>query len=137
MNCIQVQVQKLYSCGERDHRAEGELFMVLDAWQGWGKGVCRRKSLRSPAERVFGCALPLAPTRLGVGVGLFSVQSDPDYSGADYSFYGLTGLRPLLFFKGFLTFGDVAAQPMLKSRKNEKRTKIFLPNVSNSYKRCD
>lgn len=41
----------------------------------------------------------------GVGVGLFSVQCYPDYSGPDYPVQGFTGFRPLLHFKGFLTLG--------------------------------
>lgn len=95
--------------------------MVLNALEGWGQGACRRKSLGSPAERVFGCALPLAP-RKG-GQELFTGQSDPDYSGADYPFHGFTGLGLLLLLKGFLTFRDVAVQLRPKSRKNEKETK--------------
>lgn len=31
------------------------------------------------------------------GAQLFTVQSDPDYSGADYLFHGFTGLVPLFF----------------------------------------
>lgn len=54
---------------------------------------------------------------------LFTVQSDPDYSGADYPFHGFTGLGLLLLLKGFLTFRDVAVQLRPKSRKNEKETK--------------
>lgn len=65
--------------------------------------------------------MPLAP-RKG-GEELFTVQSDPDYSGADYPFHGFTGRGLLLLLKGFLTFRDVAVQLRPKSRKNEKETK--------------
>lgn len=74
--------------------------------------------------------------RWGVGgAQLFTVQSDPDYSGADDLFHGFTGLVPLLLFKGFLS--DVASQLILYCRKNKKRIKIILPYVSNSYKLSD
>lgn len=69
----------------------------------------------------FWLCFALAP-RKG-GEELFTVQSDPDYSGADYPFHGFTGLGLLLLLKGFLTFRDVAVQLRPKSRKNEKETK--------------
>lgn len=68
----------------------------------------------------------------GEGRGLFTVQFDPCYSGADYPFHAFTGLAPLLLFRGFLTFGDVAAQLIANGRKNEKRIKIIAPYVSNA-----
>lgn len=47
--------------------------------------------------------------RVGVGrAQLFTVQSDPDYSGADYLFHAFTGLVSLFLFKEFLS--DVASQ---------------------------
>lgn len=93
------------------------------------QGVCRRNSLGSPAERGFGCAWLLAPKKER---GLFTVQSDPGYSGANCPFHGFTGLGPLFPFKVFLTFGDVAAQGIPNSRKNEKRIKEVLPSVGKS-----
>lgn len=54
----------------------------------------------SPAERVFGCALAFGSQKAGAEE-LFTVQSDPDYSGADYPFHGFTGLG---LFKGFSDF---------------------------------
>lgn len=96
--------------------------------------MCRRKSLGSPPESFWLC---FAFGSQKGGRRLFTVQSDPDYSGADYPFHGFTGLGPLLLFNGFLTFGDAVTQLMPNSRKNEKRLKIFLPYMSNSYKGFD
>ena len=96
--------------------------------------MCRRKSLGSPPESFWLC---FAFGSQKAGRRLFTVQSDPDYSGADYPFHGFTGLGPLLLFKGFLTFGDAVTQLMPNSRKNGKRLKIFLPYMSNSYKGFD
>lgn len=82
--------------------------------------------------------LGLAIRSQGEGLGeLFIVQSDRDYSRASYPFHGFIGLVPLLLFKGFLTFGDVAAKLIPNCRKSEKRIKIILPYVSNSYKLYD
>lgn len=84
--------------------------------QGRTGGVAgRRKTLASPAGRVYGWACCWLPGR---GV-LFTVQSGPNYSGADYPIHGFTGLVPPLFLKDFQTFGDVTAQPMPNGRKKE------------------
>lgn len=99
---------------------------------GWEKEIVSRVSSR---ESFW---LGLAIRSQGEGVGeLFIVQSDPGYSRAGYPFHGFIGLVPLLLFKGFLTFGDVAAKLVPNCRKNEKRIKIILPYVSNSYKPSD
>lgn len=99
-----------------------------------GGRVCAEGNLGSPPESFWLC---FAFGSQKGGRRLFTVQSDPDYSGADYPFHGFTGLGPRLLFKGFLTFGDAVTQLMPNSRKNEKRLKIFLPYMSNSYKGFD
>lgn len=129
---IHIQVQKIHSLrGEIGLSRRRIVCWVL----GGGAGCVQEGNLWALQQGEF-LAGPLPAGSRGGG-GLFAVQCDPDYSGADFPLHGFPGFVPLLLFKSFLTFGDVAAPRIANSGKNGKRIKIILPHANNCHTLSD
>lgn len=94
----------------------------------------RRKSLGSPAGRVFGWALPVG-SQGGGGCLLYNVILI--IQGPIIHFMESLALCLFSFSKIFLTFGDAGASQIPNGRKKEKRIKITLPHVNSSHTLSD
>lgn len=128
VTCIHIPVQNILTQYERRYIwAEGKLFLVLNAQWGWlGRGrLCAEGNL-SDLQR--GELFLAGPFSWLPGTGVMVAVCCTVWSWLFRGWLSISWIHwplPLLLFKGLLTFGDVAAQLIPKSRRNEKRIKVL------------